>query len=70
MYKILNRVFGWDYIYWKNNTDRGIARVHVDAEGNVYYFRYESLNLIDRITNPSEVMWLTCLPSKYFKDKS
>ena len=67
MYKILNSFFGWDYIYWDNNLDRGIARVHVAAEGNVYYFRYKNIKLIDQINNPKEVMWLTCLPSKYFK---
>ena len=68
MYKILNKVFGWDYIYWKNTVDGGIARVLVDADGNLYYYRYKSINLIDPINKPYDVRWLTCLPSKYFKD--
>ena len=68
MYKILNKIFGWDYIYWENNADQGIARVYVAAGGTIYFFRYKSTNFIDRINKQTEVIWLTCLPSKYFKD--
>ena len=68
MYKILNKIFGWDYIYWENTADRGIARVYVDAKGNAYYFRYKIIKFIDHIRKPTDVIWLTCLPIKYFKD--
>lgn len=33
MYKLLNKLFGWDYIQWKNTVDSGIARIHVDGNG-------------------------------------
>lgn len=76
MWKLWNKLFGWDYIYWQNTADQGIARVHVDGEGNPFYYRYKNIGVIGRIPNPKTKlreweyppMWLTCLPSKYFKD--
>lgn len=66
MYKLLNLLFGWDYIYWKNAADSGIARVHKAYDGNVWYFRYRVTTLIDVIKSPDQVIWLTCDSSKYF----
>lgn len=68
-YKILNKLFGWDYIQWRNSADCGIARVLVDGDGCVYYWRYKSSKLADIIPNKSAVLWLTCSPSKYFSTK-
>jgi len=67
MYKLLNKLFGWDYIYWKNSADSGIARVHVDYIGTIFYWRYRSTFILDKITKPEQVIWLTCSSSKYFK---
>jgi hypothetical protein len=30
MHKILNWLFGWDYIAWKNGAGQGIARLQPD----------------------------------------
>lgn len=65
MYKLLNFLFGWDYIYWSNMIDGGIARVHIAGDGTVYYYRYKNINCIDRITKKDQVMWLTCTEDKY-----
>ncbi len=65
MYKLKNILFGYDYIYWKNSCDNGIARVHRAGDGKVYYFRYKTTNLIDLIQDPNQVIWLTCSPDKY-----
>lgn len=66
MYKFLNKVFGWDYIYWENSAAQGIARVLKSPNGDIYYYRYKITNLIDIIRNPEQVLWLTCKPDKYF----
>jgi len=65
MWRILHHLFGWDYVAWRNSADRGIARVHVDGMGRVFYWRYKSLRLADLITEPERVIWLTCGPEKY-----
>jgi len=64
--KLLKWLFGWDYISWKNSADQGIARVHKDYNGVVYYFRYPITKLVDRITEPKQVIWLTCSPTEFF----
>ena len=70
IYKILHRLFGWDYIQWTNCVHSGVARVHVDGMGRVWYWRYRSIKVADCITYPEKVLWLTCKPSKYFADKN
>lgn len=71
MYRILNKLFGWDYVCWKNSCGSGIARIHIDKEGKAYYWRYKNTNLIDYL--PAEhgqrITWLTCHPSKYIKQQ-
>ena len=69
LYKLLHHLFGWDYIYWQNSCDQGIARVHRSSCGKVFYYRYKCIRIIDVIDQPSEVIWLTCKPSKYLKTK-
>jgi hypothetical protein len=68
IYRLLHRLFGWDYIAWHNITDQGIARVQVDWTGRVWYWRYKSIMVTDFIEDPSHVLWLTCPPSKYFPE--
>jgi hypothetical protein len=67
VYKILHKVFGWDYVYWHNYADEGIARVHLDAESKPFYWRYKITSLLDNITSADQVTWLTCKPEKYIK---
>lgn len=35
MYKLLNYLFGWDYIAWDNTVARGVARVFTTPDGDV-----------------------------------
>ena len=65
MYKILNKLFGYDYIQWRNSADSGIARVHKDSRGVVFYWRYKSTKLADTIEDEAKYLWLTCDPDKY-----
>lgn len=65
MWKLKHRLFGWDYIQWRNTCDEGIARVHVDGMGRAYYWRYPSIKVADIIRDPDKVLWLTCPPHKY-----
>lgn len=66
MYKLYHFLFGWDYIFWKNSADAGIARVFKTPDGKINYFRYKITNLIDEIESKEQVTWLTCKPEKYF----
>ena len=68
MYKVLNWLFGWDYIQWKNFADTGISRVFIDGGGRVVYWRYRVIQVMDKIGDPKEVFWLTCKPEKYFNN--
>ena len=65
MWKFWNKLFGWDYIFWNNTADQGIARVYKDGNNNPYYFQYRVLNLIEPIRKESDVIWLTCKSNKY-----
>ena len=65
MWKLYHLLFGWDYITWKNSADQGIARVHRDRAGNLFYWRYKTTNLADPITDANNHYWLTCSPEKY-----
>jgi len=65
MWRLLHTLFGYDYVQWKNFADSGIARVHVGGNGEIFYWRYKSTCVIDRIKNAEQVVWLTCQPSKY-----
>lgn len=70
MYKLKNFLFGWDYIYWTNYADSGIARVLKLPDGTVVYWRYKFTNVMDTIYSEEQVRWLTCKPSKFgFKSK-
>jgi len=65
MYKLLNKLFGWDYIYWQNTCDQGVSRVHKSPDGTVWYWQYKTTKLIKTIPDYHKVIWLTCDPSKY-----
>jgi hypothetical protein len=69
IWQALNVLFGWDYVAWRNSADRGIARVHVDGMGRVFYWRYKNTRLADFITEPERVIWLTCGPEKYMRTR-
>ena len=66
-YKILNRLFGWDYIQWKNTADTGVARIQTSGCGNAFYWRYKNIGCADVVKDPGDVLWLTCKPEKYLK---
>lgn len=66
MYKILNKLFGWDYVYWKIAWPcyNGISRIHMDGEGQPYYEDYGTMER--PYGNPKvKIIWLTCKPEKY-----
>ena len=66
MYRLFHKLFGWDYIYWTNLTDQGIARIYVDAENKPYYYRYRIPLVIDPADGSrSMIRWLTCHRTKY-----
>jgi hypothetical protein len=66
IYKILHKLFGWDYIYFENTASHGMARVRTDAEG-VHFYYWACYCRVDII--PGQVKWMTCKRDKYFKDQ-
>lgn len=68
MWKILNYLFGWDYISWSNSMFSGVERIMLDGNGDAFFFQYNSTNLPVRITKAEDHLWLTCKPSKYLKN--
>lgn len=65
IYLLKNRFLGWDYIYWQNTADQGVARVFFTQDGRVAYWRYATTELLDIISTKEQVIWLTCKPSKF-----
>ena len=68
MYKLWHKLFGWDYVAWRNSADQGISRVHTDGDGVAFYWRYKSTKVADRIKTREDVLWLTCTPEKYLEE--
>lgn len=69
IYKLFNWMFGWDYVLWRNSCDGGISRIRQDRSGVAWYWRYRSTKVVDIVTQPHQVLWLTCEPTKYFKEQ-
>jgi hypothetical protein len=65
MYKILNKLFGWDYVYYEDrHFSPGIARIHTYPDGSVCFF--DTWQRIIKL--PSQeyyIQFLTCKPEKY-----
>lgn len=70
LYQLLHWAFGWDYIAWQNSVDQGISRVMVDHTGAVWFWKYRAIHLPEKVSRPSDVLWLTCHPSKYLPEVS
>ncbi len=67
IYKILNKLFGWDFIYWANCASQGVSIIRTDYYGNPYYVWAVGVKV--RITSRDQVMWLTCPSDKYLKER-
>lgn len=71
MYKLLNKLFGWDYVQAYYSVNCPVARVQVDGMRRVWYlqvyeFDGERRMLPSEIKEPEDFIWLTCSPDKYF----
>jgi hypothetical protein len=65
-YKLLHKIFGWDYIVWTNTADSGIAQIRIDGAGRYYYWRYRVTRVADFVEGNTDIkLWLTCPPEKY-----
>jgi hypothetical protein len=71
VYKLLNWLFGWDYVHWNGLFSSGISRVFLAKDGKVVYWKFGfPINNLEIIGEPSDVVWLTCKPDKYFKEQT
>jgi hypothetical protein len=75
IYKLLNKLFGWDYIQLRYPPNEGVSRVQLDGMNRVWHWQIRVTILanisyddkvIHIIQRPEDVMWLTCSPDKYF----
>lgn len=70
MYKILNKLFGWDYIFWATETPegfsyKGIAKIITLPDGSSHFWVN---NYLCKINNKDlQIKFLTCKPDKYIK---
>jgi len=71
MWRLWNKLFGWDYVAWNNCVANGIAKIFLDGDGNVCFYRYKSTNVIDKVHDyhMTNVIFLTCPRSKYIKSE-
>lgn len=68
IWRLKHKLFGWDYVAWRNSAANGVARVYVSGEGKPYYWRYKFTKVLDPLDPPgplTRITWLTCPPSKY-----
>jgi len=74
MYKLLNYIFGWDYIIWENCLYKGVARIRTLPNGDHYFLVYGAISNYVPLTENQEndawvIAWLTCDKNKYLKQK-
>ena len=73
MWRILNFIFGWDYVLWTTRYNYGISRVFVDHACNAYCFmKYNHPSFgrekgVAKIDGANKFIWLTCHHTKYLK---
>ena len=65
IWKLMNKLFGYDYVYWRNTAAQGVSRVRTDFYDKPYYIWACGVRV--RIENKKEVMWLTCKADKYLE---
>lgn len=72
MYKLLNKLFGYDYILVQDGDRHSfyampvIRRIRKDVNGTPYIRnQYNKILLLEDI-KPRYILWLTCKESKYF----
>jgi hypothetical protein len=65
MYKILNKLFGWDYVYYYDGYfGRGFARIHTYPDGSVCFF--DTWGRMTKLPSRKyDIRFLTCKPEKY-----
>ena len=69
-YKILNYLFGWDYILWQDCLYKGVSKIRQLPNGDYYFLKYGSINCFTRIPKENKetnkvIAWLTCNKDKY-----
>jgi len=64
MYRILNKIFGWDYIYVPHDEFPSVFRIKRNPDGIIYYERVTGEIFI--IECFDEFLYLTCRKDKYF----
>ena len=66
MYRILNKLFGWDYIYWKSEDYDGISKIVILPDKTIHFWaRGYLINIDNKLVN---IKFLTCTPDKYINN--
>ncbi len=74
LYKFLNIIFGWDYIYYEmtDNYDkkRGVSKLIKTPDHRIcYWANYKGQDTLFILKKGKDVIWLTCAPEKYFPEE-
>jgi hypothetical protein len=65
MYKILHRLFGFDYIQYSFYYYKTVkARIAILPDGTIGFW---IAGTFFKLYSPDHIIWLTCKPEKYFK---
>lgn len=65
MIRFKHWLFGWDYVHVEYYSVVFISRVRTLPDRRLYYKRGDHLVIIEK---PTDVVWLTCRPDKYFRN--
>lgn len=68
MWRLWNKLFGWDYIYWESSTIEHCitSRIRVTGDGIPYFTSFKYAGYLYKVKDHlHEILWLTCKPEKY-----
>ena len=70
MWRLWNKLFGWDYVVWSykhSDLPGDVSRIIVDQTGTPYIHEYSEV--YRALSDASKIIWLTCKPEKYLKER-
>lgn len=66
MYKLFNKIFGWDYVIKITVFSTYIVRIRKAKCGKVYYKHWFDYG---EVLHAENYIWITCEPEKYIKKR-
>lgn len=70
MWRLWNKLFNWDYVAWSYKSSGipgDVSRIIVDQTETPYIHEYDEV--YRALHDTSKIIWLTCKPEKYLKER-